>query len=137
MPATKTAKSDSLDSIYDALHDIFSRYVPPLKIGGRKVLGKRDFHLTIPKAVVVPGAYGGKPVEIDVASLIRQKDYVGFYFMPVNMQPALKKKLAPALVATLKGKTCFHIKKLTPDLFENVEAALNAGVQLYKDRGWL
>jgi len=137
MPTTKTAKSDSLDATYDALLDLLTRYSPPLKSSGGKVRAKRDFHLTIPKAASVPGAYGGKPVELDLASIILQKGYVGFYFMPVYIQPALKKAISPSLLATLKGKTCFHIKKLDADLLRNIDAALREGIKLYKSRGWL
>jgi len=137
MLAAKAAKSDSLDAIFDGLHDLLSRYSPPLKSSGGKVRAKRDFHLTIPKAASVPGAYGGKPVALDLASIILQKGYVGFYFMPVYIQPALKKNISPSLLATLKGKTCFHIKKLNADLLNDIDAALREGIKLYKSRGWL
>jgi hypothetical protein len=135
--AAKTAKSDSLDAIFDSLLDLLSRYSPPLESSGGKVRAKRDFHLTIPKAASVPGSYGGKPVALDLASIILQKGYVGFYFMPVYIQPTLKKNISPSLLATLKGKTCFHIKKLDSDLLRDIDAALREGTKLYKSRGWL
>jgi hypothetical protein len=137
MPATKTAKSDSLTAIFDGLQELLSRYSPPLKSSGGKVRAKRDFHLAIPKAASIPGAYGGKPVELDLASIILQKGYVGFYFMPVYIQPALKKAVSPSLLSTLKGKTCFHIKKLDAELLRDIDAALREGLDLYKSRGWL
>jgi hypothetical protein len=137
MPATKTAKSDSLDAIFDSLLDLLSRYSPPLKSSGGKIRAKRNFHLAIPRAAAIPGVYGGKPVELDLASIILQKGYVGFYFMPVYIQPALKKAISPSLFATLKGKTCFHIKKLDADVLRDIDAALSEGMKLYKSRGWL
>lgn len=137
MPATTSTKAASLETAYDTLHQLLSRRSPPLKSKTGTVRGKRDFHLVIPNPMVVPGAYGGKPVEIDLASLILQKDYVGFYFMPIYIEPNLKKKLSPSLTKLLQGKTCFHIKRLDDDLLKHVEAALDEGVKFYKGRGWL
>jgi|HubBroStandDraft_4_1064222.scaffolds.fasta_scaffold221353_2 hypothetical protein len=114
MPAAKTAKSESLESIYDSLHELLSHYVPSLKIGARTVRAKRNFHLTVPQPLAIPGAYGGKPVDLDVASLILQKDYVGFYFMPVYMQPALKKNCLPRSSPPYRAKPASTSKSATP-----------------------
>lgn len=138
MPAAApTSKAGSLEAIYDSLHQLFSRYAPPCKTKGGAVRGKKDLHLTIPQAVVLPGAYGGKPVEVNLASLILQKGYVGFYFVPIYIEPTLKSKLSPSLTKLLQGKTCFHVKKLEGDLLRHIESALDEGVKCYKARGWL
>jgi len=137
MLATASSKAESLETIFDSLHQLLSRYAPPLKTKSGTVRGKKDFQLTIPKAVVVPGAYEDKPVEVGLAAIILQKGYVGFYFMPIYIEPALKKKLAPSLTKLLQGKTCFHIKKLDEDLLGHVKAALEEGMKHYKQRGWL
>lgn len=137
MPAAATSKSASLEAVFDSLHQLLSRYSPPLKTQSGTVRGKKDFHLTIPKAVVVPGAYEDKPVEVGLAAIILQKGYVGFYFMPIYIEPALKKKLAPLLNKLLQGKTCFHIQKLDEELLGHIKAALDEGMKNYKQRGWL
>ena len=137
MPMPKSSKAESLENVYESLHKLLSHYAPPFKTSSGKIRAKRDFHLVVPKAVAVPGAYGGKPTELAMASIIFQKSYVGFYFMCVYINPALKKKLSPSLIKLLKGKTCFHIKQLDPDLLRDIEAALNEGVKCFKDRGWL
>ena len=129
MAASKVLKTESLENVFESLHKLLSRYAPPLKACGGNVRGKRDFHLTVPKAVVVPGAYGGKPVEIGVASIILQKGFVGFYLMPIYVNPGLKKKLAPSLTKQLKGKTCFHIKQVDAEILKNIEAAVDEGVK--------
>ncbi len=41
------------------------------------------------------------------------------------------------LLATLKGKSCFHLKRLTPELKDQIAAALAAGWRLYEERGWV
>jgi hypothetical protein len=137
MAAPARAKSESLVTVFDGLQKLLSRYAPPFKARGGKIPGKLDFKLTIPRAVSVAGAYGGKPVELEFAAIIVQKAFVGFYFMPVYMNSALKKKLSPALAKLLKGKACFHVKLLDASLLKDIEAALNEGMKTYKARGWL
>jgi len=137
MPAPAGARTASLETVYDSLHQLLSRFAPPFKTSSGAVRGKKDLHLTTPEAVVMPGVYGGKPTEVSLASLILQKSYVGFYFMPIYIEPALKKKLPAALTKLLQGKTCFHIKRLDNDLVKHIEAALNEGMKYYQDRSWL
>jgi hypothetical protein len=131
------AAEGSLESIFEELHKLLVPYAPPFKAGGGKIDGKMDFHLMVPNAVVIPRAYGGKPTEIAMASLILQKDFVGFYFMPIYLNPELKKNLPPELLKLLKGKTCFHVKAIDAQLLENVAAALALGLKSFKDRDWV
>lgn len=137
MLASATSRTGSLEEVFDELHQLLSGYSPPLKTKSGTVRGKKDLHLAIPKPVVVPGAYQGKPVEVDLAAIILQKGYVGFYFMPIYVEPGLKQRLSPSLTKLLKGKTCFHIKQLDEDLLAQVKSALDEGLKNYKARGWL
>jgi hypothetical protein len=137
MPVSAPSKTESLEQVFDELYRLLSHYSPPLKTKSGTVRGKKDFHLAIPKAVVVPGAYQGKPVEVDLAVIILQRGYVGFYFMPIYMEPALKEKLSPSFTKLLQGKTCFHIKQLDADLLQQIKSALEEGIRNYKTRGWL
>jgi len=41
------------------------------------------------------------------------------------------------LLRLLKGKSCFHIKKLTPELLQQIAEALDQGYRLYQARGWV
>jgi len=80
----------------------------------------------------------GKPKrEPYFAGLIIQKAYVGFYFMPVYIDPSLAESIGPDLLPTLKGKSCFYIKKLTPELREQITDALRIGAQQYEKKGWV
>ena len=71
------------------------------------------------------------------AGLIVQKRHVGLYFMPVYAQRDLTAVFGPELLATLKGTSCFHLRKLTPELRDQIAAALAAGYRLYEERGWV
>lgn len=96
-----------------------------------------------------PGGYdlwSDKVVEINgrvkkdgvwFAGLMIQKHYVGFYYMPVYSIEEAKEFIGPDLMKLLKGKSCFYLKKLTPELREQIEVALAEGLRLYRVRGWV
>jgi len=137
MPASPRAKAIALQSLYQSVHQLMLGYAPPFMTRSGMIRGKPDFHLLTPKPVVIPGSYGGKPTNPALASVILQKGYVGFYFMPVYVDPALKTKLSPALVKLLKGKSCFYLKRAEESLLKDIDAALKLGVECFKKRGWL
>jgi hypothetical protein len=80
---------------------------------------------------------GRKRKEVYFAGLIIQSTYVGFYFMPIYTDTKLKEVFGKELLKTLKGKSCFHIKELTPTLKKQIQKALNKGYQLYQKRKWV
>ena len=80
---------------------------------------------------------GRKRKEMYFAGLIIQSSYVGFYFMPVYTDVTIKKFIKPELLNTLKGKSCFHIKKLDDFLELQISEVLDRGYELYKNRGWI
>ena len=80
---------------------------------------------------------GRKRKEVFFAGIIIQSSYVGFYFMPVYVNTKLKEVFEPELLSLLKGKSCFHIKKLDTKLERQIKKALKTGFDLYKKRGWI
>lgn len=80
---------------------------------------------------------GRKRKEVYFAGIIIQSRYVGFYYMPIYTDASLKDVFKPELLALLKGKSCFHIKKLDERLEGQIEEALQKGYALYKRRGWV
>jgi len=130
MPARATNKSISLDPVFEELKAMLARHSKPFTVREGTVKNKRDYHLILAKQVVIDG----RPrKELWFASIIQQKDSVGFYFTP----PGVKDKLSPALLAHLDGKSCFHFKSLTPALKKDVEAALKLGLDAYRKQKWL
>ncbi len=89
--------------------------------------------------------YTQKPVEIQgrkfpklYFSAVRiQKNFVGFYYMPIYAEPKLLEIIKPELLKCLKGKSCFHINKDDPILFSQIDEALKIGKTAYIERGWL
>lgn len=86
------------------------------------------------KEIVVAGR---RRREVFFAGVIVQKSFVGFYFMPLYADDDLSRVFGAELLATLKGKSCFHLKRLTPELKAQIGAALAAGWRLYEERGWV
>ncbi|NTW22170.1 DUF1801 domain-containing protein [Candidatus Falkowbacteria bacterium] len=122
-----------LEQIFTALKSILERYNPPLIVKGANT-AKPQYILWSVKDVVI----AGRPrKEIAFAGLIIQKSYVGFYFMPTYANDELKKFFAPGLLKLLKGKSCFHIKELTPELQKEIEQALDLGWKRYEKNGWV
>jgi hypothetical protein len=130
MPAHGAKTSLSLDSTFDDLKTILARYAKWFTVREGTVKNKRDYHLILEKPVVIDG----RPrKELWFASIIQQKDSVGFYFTP----PDVKDKLSPELLAHLDGKSCFHFKALTPALKKDLETGLKLGVEAYRKRNWI
>jgi hypothetical protein len=127
----KSAGQPELVVIFNAIKKILSFYA------------KGNFIVKTDK----PGAYElyyGKEIEqqgrtypeLCFTSLLVQKGYVGFYFFPVYVDVSLIKKLHPAFLKNLKGKTCFHIKKGDAEILKQIKEMVETGYQYYVSRGW-
>jgi hypothetical protein len=136
-PKTPPPDPSSLDYIFITLQTLLEKHAPPFKPAIATMDGRRDYHLMVPQTVVIQGSYGNKPTEIAMASIVLQKDFVGFYFMPIYLNPELKKRVPPTLLKLLKGKTCFHVKSIDDQLLIDVQAALDLGRKSFKDRDWI
>ena len=126
--------ADDLDAIFDRLQPVLAEHVPPFTERSGGIRDKRDYQLWSEKDVVIDGRPRD---EVYFAGLIRQKQHVGFYFMPVYAEPERKELFSPELLALLKAKSCFHVKRLDDTLVGQIRDALGAGRRLYEERGWV
>ena len=122
---------DELVEIYDGLKKILKKYEGPFK---PKLDLDSRYDLWSFKNVEIAGR---KRKEVFFASIIIQSTYVGFYYMPIYTDTDLKEVFKPELLRLLKGKSCFYIRDLSPEIISQVEEALEIGFKLYKDRGWV
>ncbi len=131
--ADKSAGQPELIPIFNTL----VKLMEPFAKGSMKKSGGKEgqFGLTSKKTVEI--APGKKMEEVWFSGLLIQKGYVGFYFMPVYDTPELKGELHPELLKCLKGKSCFHIKKMDETVAAHVKEALQKGYNLYKKKGWI
>jgi hypothetical protein len=63
--------------------------------------------------------------------------YVGFYFFPIYTHPKEFTGIPDELKKCLKGKSCFHIKKLDKLLEGQIKDMVKQGFELYKKTGWV
>ncbi len=129
--ADKSAGQPELVTLFNELKKIIAPFV---KGNMQSKSDKGQFHLWSNKPVEIAGR---KRDALYFASLLVQKGYVGFYFMPVYANPVTKNKLKPALLKCLKGKACFHIKKLDEELRVEINEALQTGYDAYVKNGWV
>lgn len=119
-----------LQEVFFALKRELLIYHPPLN---PKVDSELAYDLWSFKDLVIEGR---KRKEVYFAGLMKHKDYVGFYYMPVYAEPEIKAFFKPELLKLLKGKSCFHIKRLDVVLLEQIREALAQGFRQYQQRGW-
>ncbi len=120
-----------LQTIFDQLSPLLLAYQPPFR-SKRNEPGYLD--LWSFKDLVIEGR---QRKEVFFAAAIIQKSYLGFYYMPVYAEPQVKAFFKPELLACLKGKSCFHIKKVDDILLAQIQTALADGFRLYQERGWV
>ena len=117
--------------IFRAIRSLMARYAPPLKprtdVEGR-------YELWSPGPVEVEG---GKAKDVFFAGLIIQSSYVGFYFMPLADDEDRSSVFEPELLALLKGKSCFHVRRLDEALLGHIATALGHGHDIWVRRGWI
>ena len=128
----KSAGQPQLVPIFNEIAKLLENFhkAPLQKNGGKG--GQVSLSSTKPVEIA-----GKKLDELYLAGALVQKGYVGFYYFPVYVEPALRAELAPELLKCLKGKTCFHIKKDDPLIYAQIKDALKKGYDLYKKRGWI
>jgi len=117
--------------IFDQIKLLMKKYEKPLV--ARSDYDSR-YELWSEKKIEIGGR---KRKDIFFAGLIIQSSYVGFYFMPIYTDTSLKDIFEPELLSTLKGKSCFHIKKLDKKILSQIKSSLDVGFNLYKKRGWV
>ncbi len=141
MPATKTKRATNtvsrqrqpldLEGVAEEIEALLSKYAPPLTV---RRDAKGGFHLYSEKEIEVEGR---KKKEMFFASMVPQKGYVGFYYMPIYTNPEQQALFKPELLSLLKGKSCFHVKRLDVELKKQIRQALADGFKLYRKRGWV
>jgi hypothetical protein len=124
-----------LDKIFKELKEVLQKHSSDLDtfdefLNSKAKVKKDSFHLYGKTEVEIYG----KKQKVFLAGIVKQKSYVGFYFMPIYSDPE-KFKLNVNMKRVLHGKTCFYIKDTSQ--FKDVEELLIKGISLYKEKGWI
>jgi hypothetical protein len=124
-----------LEVIFKKLKEVLKKHSSDLDtfdefLNSKAKIKKDSFHLYGKNEVEIYG----KKQKVFLAGIVKQKSYVGFYFMPIYSDPE-KFKLNEKMKKVLQGKTCFYIKNSSQ--FKDVEELLLKGKKLYKEKGWI
>lgn len=99
-----------------------------------RVNSDTEYDLWSDKNVVL---LGKERNEIYFAGLKIMTSSVTLHFMLIYTNPEVKELLHPDLIKLLKGKSCFHFKKLDEMLMEHITQALDIGYKTYKQNEWV
>ncbi len=72
------------------------------------------------------------------ASIVPKPKDVRLYFFPLYTHAdQFKSKLSAPLAKMLKGKTCFHLKNLDPEVQKEIQEMIDNGIKSYQKDGLL
>lgn len=129
MPFTTEIKKE----IFEAVKSVLQKQSPPMVISKNTA---DCFELTGNK----PVPYGSKKTMIPgmyFSSVVARENMISFYFFPMYYHEDDFKNLIPTMIKTLKGKTCFNIKKPQHVNEKELSALLAKGVQAWKKNGYI
>lgn len=73
----------------------------------------------------------GRP--LFMAGVQVKKNYVSFHLLPIYMNPALQKKVSPALKKRMQGKACFNFAEIAPEQVREIAEITREGVEMFKN----
>ena len=121
-------KTDLLE-IREALVATFSDQLPPLKVRNSSL---ENFEV----AGTIEAMQGKKKVDgFYFASVVPKAKDIRLYFFPIYTHVKEFDDLSDELRKALKGKSCFHIKKMSKEMEKEIKQMVDKGVQLYKRDG--
>ncbi|MEZ4852256.1 MAG: hypothetical protein R3B93_27340 [Bacteroidia bacterium] len=114
-----------ISHIKETLQNLLKAHIPPLTI---QTDTPENFVVTGTKEVM----QGKKKVDgIYFASVVPKPKDVRFYFFPIYTHKDDIGELSPELQKFLKGKSCFHVKKLDADMEAEIAKMIQKGIEAY------
>ncbi len=115
-----------LQEIQQKLHLLLKSFVPPLRV-------RKESHELLEVCGTKPVMQGKQKVDgFYFASVVPKPKDIRFYFFPIYTHPTQFETLSQAMQKCLKGKSCFHFKKMDEALMNELGTMVSLGVQLYK-----
>ena len=72
----------------------------------------------------------GRP--LFVAGVQIKKNYVSYHLLPLYMNPALQKRVPPALKKRMQGKACFNFTGIAPEQIREIAELTREGIEMFK-----
>ena len=118
-----------IKEMQEALIGILKSHVPPLKI-------RHEEEAKFEVAGTIEAMQGKQKVDgFYFGSVVPKPKDVRLYFFPAYTHADEFQDLPEQLKKCLKGKSCFHIKKLDESLRADIESMVAKGIQLYQKDG--
>jgi hypothetical protein len=120
---------DELERLHKKLISILKENIPPLKV---KSESEASIELTGTKEAM----QGKKKVDgFYFATIMPKPKDTRLYFFPIYTHVTEFENISPDLRKYLKGKSCFHIKKMDTELENEIRQMVKKGVKLYQKDG--
>jgi len=114
--------------IQETLKDMLKAHVPTLRI-------RKDEPTVLEMCGTKEAMQGKQKVDgFYFASVIPKAKDCRLYYFPIYTHKD-EFSLSEDLQKALKGKSCFHIKKLSPEMEKEIEGMVSKGVELYDKDG--
>ena len=118
-----------LKEIQDTFKTMLKGLAPTIKI-------RKDNDKAFEAAGTIPAMQGKQKVDgYYFASVMPKPKDVRLYFFPIYTHADAFSDVSDELRRCLKGKSCFHVKKLSHELETEFAAMIEKGVELYKKDG--
>jgi hypothetical protein len=115
-----------LSAIQTSLQNQFKKHIPPLQIR------KNDAHV-FEVAGTIEAMQGQQKVDgYYFGSIVPKPRDIRLYYFPIYTHAKKFEWISDELRKCLKGKSCFHIKKLTDSLENELASMIKKGIELYK-----
>ena len=120
-------EKQALNEIHERLKSMLLGHVPPLQVrkDNENVLELAGTKQRMQGRQMVDGFY--------FASIVPKPKDIRLYFFPIYTHPENFTGLSENLRKYLKGKSCFHIKKMDAELDEEIGLIISKGVAVYKE----
>lgn len=125
---------DNLNSIFCSLKEIIKVYDDKLEV---KADNEFYYELWTNRGYRIKSSRPKSRKGIAFAAIIAFKKYIGFYFLPLSGNAALREKVKPELSSFSKGLYTFHFDSLNPVIIEQLEEIVKEGWLLYRQKGWV
>ncbi len=113
-----------LNELQATLHELLKTQVPPLQV-------RKENENVFEVAGTKEAMQGKQKVDgFYFASVVPKPKDIRLYYFPIYTHVD-QFSLSPELQKCLKGKSCLHIKKLTPELMEEIKQMIQKGVDTY------
>lgn len=134
----KTIPRESLDSLFVELKKILKKHATGKIVGLDELLSttvkeKRPTYVLYGKKEV--SVFNKKPQQTYVFGVIQQKNFVGFYSLPLYASPKDVAIKNPDLKKILSGKSCFHVTYLNDEMKKEIEDHIKKGIACFEKKG--